>query len=76
MARFEPKDPDYQARVEASFERQKAMRTLGIRIKELTAGAIELDMPYAEDYTQQHGFVHAGTSRRRSTAPAATPPSR
>ena len=36
------------------------MRTLGITIGQLRPGEIELGMPYAEAYTQQHGFVHAG----------------
>jgi uncharacterized protein (TIGR00369 family) len=36
------------------------MATLGIEIVELKPGEIELSMPYAVAYTQQHGFVHAG----------------
>lgn len=60
MVGFEPKDTDFRARVEASFARQRAMQTLGIRIKSLAAGAIELEMPFADAYTQQHGFIHAG----------------
>ena len=60
MPHFEPKDPDFRERVEASFDRQKAMHTLGIRLMKLTAGAIDLEMPYADAYTQQHGFMHAG----------------
>ena len=57
---FEPKDPDYQARVRASFERQTAMKTLGVSIVSLSAGEIELAMPYSSALTQQHGFLHAG----------------
>lgn len=60
MTRLEPKDPEYQARVRASFDRQQAMRTLGIEIARLEPGEIELTMPYSPAYTQQHGFVHAG----------------
>lgn len=60
MIRFEPKDPAYQARVRASFDRQQAMQTLGIEIARLEPGEIELTMPYSRAYTQQHGFVHAG----------------
>ena len=60
MTRLEPKDPEYQARVRASFERQQAMQTLGIEIARLEPGEIELTMPYSRAYTQQHGFVHAG----------------
>jgi uncharacterized protein (TIGR00369 family) len=60
MVRFKPKDPRFRSRVEASFNRQEAMRTLGIEIARLQPGQIELMMPYAAAYTQQHGFIHAG----------------
>jgi uncharacterized protein (TIGR00369 family) len=60
MTSFELKDPEYQARVRASFERQEAMKTLRIEIVRLEPGDIELAMPYSDCYTQQHGFVHAG----------------
>lgn len=36
------------------------MSTLGAEIASLTAGNIEIRMPYAETLTQQHGFMHAG----------------
>jgi uncharacterized protein (TIGR00369 family) len=60
MPAFEPKDPDFRARVAASFARQAAMASLGITIARLEAGEIELAMPYDAAFTQQHGFVHAG----------------
>jgi uncharacterized protein (TIGR00369 family) len=55
-----PKNPLFEARVAESFGRQRAMSTLGITIVRLSAGEIELAMPYDEAFTQQHGFVHAG----------------
>jgi uncharacterized protein (TIGR00369 family) len=58
--RFQPRDSDFAARVRASFARQQAMRTLGIELVRLGPGEIELTMPYAPAYTQQHGFMHAG----------------
>jgi uncharacterized protein (TIGR00369 family) len=57
---FQPKDPDFENRVRASFDRQLAMQTLGIEISDLKAGEIELTMPYVTAFTQQHGFLHAG----------------
>ena len=57
---FEPKDPYFEQRVRASFARHRAMQTLGIEIRQLSAGEIELTMPYDIAYTQQHGFMHAG----------------
>ena len=60
MTAFQPPDPNFDQRVRDSFARQKAMATLGIAIEQLSPGEIELGMAYAEAYTQQHGFMHAG----------------
>src|ERR1700743_3938156 len=60
MARFDPKDADFEPRVRTSFARQTAMATLGIEITNVDAGEVELRMPYAAAYAQQHGFIHAG----------------
>jgi uncharacterized protein (TIGR00369 family) len=57
---YEPKDLRFRERVTESFGRQRAMQTLGITITRLVPGEIELAMPYAQAFTQQHGFVHAG----------------
>lgn len=57
---FSPQDPEFDRRVRESFSRQQVMATLGVEIARLVPGAIELTMPYAAAYTQQHGFVHAG----------------
>jgi uncharacterized protein (TIGR00369 family) len=58
---FQPKNPNFDDQVRASFARQPAMRTLGVEITRLEPGEIELAMPYQQAFTQQHGFVHAGT---------------
>jgi uncharacterized protein (TIGR00369 family) len=58
--KFSPVDPGFDSRVRASFARQQVMATLGIEIERLSPGEVELTMPYAVAYTQQHGFVHAG----------------
>ena len=60
MPRFEPKNPDYRAVATATFDRQPAMRTLGISIARLEPGEVELAMAYSAQLTQQNGFVHAG----------------
>ena len=60
MRRFEPKNPDYRAISIATFEQQRAMKTLGISIARLEPGEVDLDMEYRADFTQQHGFIHAG----------------
>jgi uncharacterized protein (TIGR00369 family) len=60
MPRFEPKNPDYLRIATDTFERQHAMRTLGISIARLEPGEVELAMAYSPELTQQNGFVHAG----------------
>lgn len=51
---------DFEARVRASFARQKAMVTIGAELTSVTPGVIEIELPYDEALTQQHGFLHAG----------------
>jgi uncharacterized protein (TIGR00369 family) len=60
MSDFQPKDPDYRARVMASFGRQTVMHTLGIALVDLGPGRIVLAMPHRVDLCQQHGFLHGG----------------
>ena len=60
MVQFEPKNPDFDARVRSSFDRQNVMRTMGISIADLSPGHIVLEMAHNDALTQQHGFLHAG----------------
>lgn len=59
---FEPLDPDYEARVRASFSRQAFMATLGVGIEHLALGAVDLSLRHRPDLTQQHGYFHAGVT--------------
>lgn len=47
-------------RVRASFARQKAMETIGAKLVRVEPGEVEIELPFREDLTQQHGFIHAG----------------
>ena len=51
---------DYEARVRASFARQKVMAALGAELTVVMPGTVEIEMPYSAALTQQHGFLHAG----------------
>lgn len=53
-------DPDYEERVRASFARQNAMATIGASLALVTPGIVEIEMPFSDSLTQQHGFLHAG----------------
>jgi len=60
MPDFEPADPDFAARVRASFARQGFMRTLGGELTVVEPGHCEIRLPFREDLGQQHGYFHAG----------------
>ncbi len=60
MPPFEPQDPDFEARVRASFARQQVMVTIGATITRVAPGEVEIQLPFHQDLTQQNGFLHAG----------------
>jgi len=55
-----PQDPDFAARVRASFGRQAAMRLIGARLSAVAPGTAEIELDYRDDLTQQKGYVHGG----------------
>jgi uncharacterized protein (TIGR00369 family) len=55
-----PQDPDYAARVRASFGRQQAMALIGATMTEVAPGMTAIVLPFRDALTQQHGFLHAG----------------
>ena len=57
---FTPSDPDFEARVRASFDRQGVMHLIGARITHVEPGMVQIELPCRADLTQQHGFIHAG----------------
>jgi uncharacterized protein (TIGR00369 family) len=56
----QPRNPDFEARVRASFARQNAMALIGARMTRVEPGRVEIELPVREDLGQQHGFVHGG----------------
>lgn len=59
-ASFEPRDPNFAARVRNSFLRQGAMAHLGVEFAAIEAGRCELRLPYRPEVGQQHGYFHGG----------------
>ncbi|MFC5500255.1 PaaI family thioesterase [Caenimonas terrae] len=59
-ADFVPQDPQYAARVAASFARQPAMETIGASLAQVAPGRVVIELPFAPGLTQQHGFLHGG----------------
>ena len=60
MAVFEVADPDYAERIRHSFGRQGLMTHLGAVMTKVEPGVVEIEMPFTDALTQQHGFYHAG----------------
>ena len=50
----------FEARVRASFARQRVMTSIGAALTRVQAGFVEIELPYRIELTQQHGFIHAG----------------
>jgi uncharacterized protein (TIGR00369 family) len=55
-----PRDPEFAARVRASFERQAVMATLGAALARVDPGEVVIELAFRPELTQQHGFLHAG----------------
>jgi len=55
-----PNDPDFAARVHASFLNQPAMTLIGATMPVIEAGYTEIHLPFKPEITQQHGFIHGG----------------
>jgi len=55
-----PEDPNYAERVRASFGRQRVMALLGAHLRTVAPGQTDIVLPYREELSQQHGFIHAG----------------
>jgi uncharacterized protein (TIGR00369 family) len=56
----QPKDPAFEQRVRAAFERQRFMQLVGATMTAVGPGTVELAMPITPELTQQHGLVHGG----------------
>ncbi len=55
-----PPDPDYRARVRASFSRQRFMSFIGAVLDDVSPGRCRISLPYRPELSQQHGFFHGG----------------
>ena len=60
MNDFNPMNPDYEARIRSSFEKQGVMKTIGAGLTKIAPGEVVIEFSYDTSLTQQHGYVHAG----------------
>lgn len=57
---FQPLDDAFAQRVRDSFDKQGIMGHIGARLGEVRPGYCEIELPYSEAVSQQHGFFHGG----------------
>ena len=60
MKDFKATDPDFAARVRKSFAAQGIMDHIGATLTLIEPGACEIELPYSDAVSQQHGFFHGG----------------
>jgi uncharacterized protein (TIGR00369 family) len=49
-----------QERIAVSFNSQGLMATLGAQLVLVADGEVQIELPFSEKLSQQHGYVHAG----------------
>jgi len=59
---FTVRNPDFEARVRASFEQQSIMGLLGASLQSVEPGRVSVVLPSRADLCQQDGYFHAGVS--------------
>jgi uncharacterized protein (TIGR00369 family) len=55
-----PLNPSFAEDVARNFAQQPIMSLMGARLILVEPGVVEITLPYREDLTQQHGYLHAG----------------
>ncbi|MEW5938097.1 MAG: PaaI family thioesterase [Chloroflexota bacterium] len=61
MTDFIPSDPNFEARLRDNFTRQAIMASLGGAMGLVRPGEVHIHAPFDARFTQQDGFLHAGT---------------
>ena len=57
---FITRDPDFAARIQKSFDAQGVMGHIGARLGTLRPGYCEIELPFSDGVSQQHGYFHGG----------------
>ena len=60
MKDFAATDPDFAERVRKSFDAQGIMGHIGATLTLIEPGVCEIELPYSDAVSQQHGFFHGG----------------
>ena len=57
---FPTQTSDFANRVQSSFAQQSVMNLIGAELVKVLPGEVEISIPFRDNLTQQHGFLHAG----------------
>jgi uncharacterized protein (TIGR00369 family) len=57
---FPPQTSDFENRVQSSFAQQSVMNLIGAELVKVLPGEAQIQLPFRDNLTQQHGFLHAG----------------
>ena len=60
MKDFTATDPNFAERVRKSFDAQGIMDHIGATLTLIEPGVCEIELPYSDAVSQQHGFFHGG----------------
>ena len=60
MTDFIAQDPNFQVRIKKSFHAQGLMGHLGAGLVSVSPGTCEIELPFSDAVSQQHGFFHGG----------------
>jgi len=59
---FKPANPDFAAVVRGSFATQGLMQLIGATLERVEPGEVDIALPYRDDLTQQHAFLHGAVT--------------
>lgn len=59
---FQPANPDFAAVVRGSFATQGLMQLIGATLERVEPGEVDIALPYRDDLTQQHAFLHGAVT--------------
>ncbi|GLQ17641.1 thioesterase superfamily protein [Maritalea porphyrae] len=57
---MQPAVVNFKERVMKSFQKQTACASIGLKLSNVEAGEALFTLPFNSNFTQQHGFMHAG----------------
>ena len=58
MPTFTLQNPRFESEIRESFGSQSFMTSIGAELKHISAGSVEIALPFRDDLLQHHGYLH------------------